>query len=76
MQSALSEDGALLSVEERAAIERHLAALREALSGSDHRSIKQASDALNRATDEFAARRMDVNVRRALSGRSIANLET
>ncbi|HEX5612770.1 MAG TPA: Fe-S protein assembly chaperone HscA [Burkholderiales bacterium] len=75
VQSALAADSALLSAEERSAIEQHLATLRTALSGTDHRAIKQASEALNRATDEFAARRMDANVRRALTGRSIEKLE-
>jgi len=76
VQAALAEDGGLLSAEERAAIEMLLGVLRHTLSGADHRAIKQASDALNRATDEFAARRMNANVRRALAGRSIEKLET
>ena len=42
-----------------------------ALDGTDHRAIKQAIEALNRATEEFAARRMDAGVKRALAGRKI-----
>jgi len=76
VRAALAGDGQMLSPEERTSIEAQLGALRKALSGSDHRAIKQASEALNRATEDFAARRMDANVRRALTGRSIANLET
>jgi len=30
---------------------------------------------LNRATEEFAGRRMDAGVKRALAGRKIANLD-
>jgi len=31
-------------------------------------------EALNRATDEFAARRMDAGIKRALAGRKIGSL--
>jgi molecular chaperone HscA len=75
VRSAIDADGALLEPEERAEIERLLAALRAALAGTDHRAIKHASDALNRATEPFAGRRMDAGVRRALAGKSIASLD-
>jgi len=65
----------LVSEEERAAIERSLAALRAALAGADHRAIKAATDALNRITEPFASRRMDASVQRALTGQKIANLK-
>jgi molecular chaperone HscA len=74
-RAALAADAALLAPEERAGIERAAAALEAVARGNDHRAIKQAADALNRATEEFAARRMDANVRRALAGRNIANLD-
>jgi molecular chaperone HscA len=48
--------------------------LEKRLAASDHRAIKQAADALNRATGEFAARRMDEGIRRALAGRQIGSL--
>jgi molecular chaperone HscA len=75
VRSALAADGALLSDEERAEIERDLAALAKALSGQNHRAIKAATEALNRTTESFAARRMDASVKRALAGQKIANLE-
>jgi molecular chaperone HscA len=59
----------------RAAIEEKAAALEGALAGSDHRALRAGSEALNRATEEFAARRMDAGVRRALAGRRIASLD-
>jgi len=74
-RAALAADGELLSSHERGEIEQAIASLRAVIGGADHRAIKQASDALNRATEEFAARRMDANVRRALAGRNIANLD-
>ena len=74
-RSGLREDGGLISSEEVLAIEEKTKALENLLSSSDPRAIKQASDALNRATEEFAARRMDASVRRALAGKSIASLD-
>jgi molecular chaperone HscA len=75
VRGALAADGALLSAEERAALERQAAALAAIASGSDHRAIRQASEALNRATEDFAARRMDAGVKRALAGKRIAALD-
>src|SRR3954462_8962985 len=73
-RSALDADAALLSAEERAVIEKQMQSLEKVLVGSDHRAIKNSADALNRATEEFAARRMDAGVRRALAGRKIGSL--
>ena len=73
-RSALDADRALLSSEELEVIESAMLALEQRLAGSDHRPIKQASETLGRATDEFAARRMDENIRRALAGRKIGSL--
>jgi molecular chaperone HscA len=74
-RSALAADGALLEPQERAAIEQRMAALESALAGIDHRVLRAGADALNKATEEFAARRMDAGVRRALAGRKIATLD-
>jgi molecular chaperone HscA len=73
-RSALQVDGALLSAGERTAIEQSMKALEQQLSGTDHRLIKQATDALGKVTDPFAARRMDEGIRRALAGRKIGSL--
>jgi molecular chaperone HscA len=73
-RSALQADAALLSSEERMSIDSALAALERLIPGKDHRAIKRATDALNRATADFAARRMDEGVRRALAGRRIGSL--
>jgi molecular chaperone HscA len=74
-RSALLEDGSLLSSEEKKQIEEKIESLEKLLSTSDPRAIKTASDALNRATEEFAARRMDAGVRRALAGKSVESLD-
>ena len=73
-RAALAADERLLSAEEITTIEAAIAALEKRLPGSDHRPIKQAIEALNRATDEFAARRMDAGIKRALAGRKIGSL--
>jgi molecular chaperone HscA len=73
-RSALQADKALLSENELRAIQDAAARLESLLQGADHRAIKQASDALNRATDEFAARRMDQGIKRALAGKKIGSL--
>jgi molecular chaperone HscA len=73
-RAALAVDAGLLSGEEKAAIEAAMQKLEKLLPGTDHRAIKQAVEALNRATDEFAARRMDEGIKRALAGRKIGSL--
>ena len=69
--AALDKDGDLLDAGERSAIDRGLAALEAARSGSDHRAIRSAIESLNHATGDFAARRMDRAVSGALAGRTL-----
>ena len=71
-RAAIAADAALL--EDRKPIDAAVAALEAAMAGSDHRRIKQAVDALNRATEPFAERRMDEGIRRALAGKKIGSL--
>jgi molecular chaperone HscA len=73
-RAALAADSGLLDAQEKATIEAAIASLEKRLTGTDHRPIKQAIEALNRATDEFAARRMDAGIKRALAGRKIGSL--
>lgn len=76
-RAALAEDGdALATPEERQAMTSAMDALEKTLAGDDHRAIKAAIDALNRATEAFAARRMDASIRRALAGQQLAQLKT
>jgi molecular chaperone HscA len=71
-QAALDEDGLrLLSDTERIAIGRAMDTLQVLLNGQDHVAIKRAADSLNRATAQFAARRMDASIQRALTGRRL-----
>jgi molecular chaperone HscA len=74
-RGGLAEDAALLTADELKDIQEKIAILEQMLPGPDPRAIKRASDALNHATEEFAGRRMNASVRRALAGKAIANLD-
>jgi molecular chaperone HscA len=71
VEAALAADGELLDDGERAAIGRSVAVVRSLREGRDHRALRSAVEALNRATETFAARRMDRTVARALTGRRV-----
>ena len=70
-ESALAEDAALLDPDEQAVIVEGMQALRFALEGSDWQAIKQAADALNEVSTEFAGRRMDYSIKAALTGQKV-----
>jgi molecular chaperone HscA len=72
---ALDQDGAaLLDAPERAAIEGLMMQLQNVVAGTDARAIKRATEALNQGTTEFAARRMDLSVKRALTGHKLEDI--
>jgi molecular chaperone HscA len=74
-RAALEQDGAdLLNDEERAAIETRIGELEQRMKGDDHLAIKRAVESLNEATSEFAARRMDASVKKALRGHKLDEL--
>ena len=75
-QAALDEDAALLSDEERVAVDALMAKTREIVAQSqtgaaDHQAVKAAVEALAHGTEEFASRRMDRSVRSALAGKAL-----
>ena len=70
-QSALDDAADLLSILERAHIDAAVAKLQSVMTGDDRRAIDGAMQALGAATNEFAARRMNQSVKRALAGRNI-----
>ncbi len=73
-EAALNADGDLLAAPERAAIDNAVAALRTAIAAQTTVQINAATTKLNDVTADFAARRMDRNIRRALSGQNISDL--
>ncbi|MFZ3042037.1 MAG: Fe-S protein assembly chaperone HscA [Thiobacillus sp.] len=70
-RAAMMEDAALLDEAETTAIEASIAALESLMAGTDHKAIKRGIEVLNAATTEFAQRRMDQNVRRAMAGQKL-----
>ena len=69
--SALQDSADLLSAPERAHIDASMTKLQTVMIGDDRRAIDQAMQALSAATNEFAARRMNQSVQRALAGRKV-----
>lgn len=74
LSSALAADGALLSDSERRALDDAMEALRIARNGTDTDAIEKAIEAVDKASDDFAARRMDESIRKALSGSKVDEL--
>ena len=71
LTGALAEDSALLSESELSNIKQAVAALEQAAAGDVAGDIEAAIKVLDAQTQEFAARRMDASVRRALAGHSV-----
>ena len=71
VESAIAADAELLEADERANIDAALQALRDKREGTDPRQIKQAIEALNKASTDFAARRMDVSIQSAMTGHKV-----
>ncbi|AGB83592.1 MULTISPECIES: Fe-S protein assembly chaperone HscA [Serratia] len=71
LQGALASDAALLEAQERQAIDAAVAALQQAVQGDKPAAIEAAIKTLDATTQDFAARRMDASIRRALAGHSV-----
>ncbi|WP_318456433.1 Fe-S protein assembly chaperone HscA [Photobacterium leiognathi] len=70
--TALAADGdTLLSAEERAELEAVMMELVQLRQGTDTRAIEAGIKKTDKASQEFASRRMDQSIRRALAGQSI-----
>jgi molecular chaperone HscA len=70
-QAALGVDGELLDEAERQNIEALIVKLAAVTNGDSVDAIEAATKELAAATDEFAARRMNKSIRRALAGRRL-----
>lgn len=71
LQGALAADADLLTDNEKAAIAEASEHLRQAAQGTAASAIETAIKILDQQTQEFAARRMDASIRRALAGHSV-----
>ena len=73
-QSALEADGAILSAKERAHIDALVQSLRVQRDASDAATVEAATKALAAGTEQFAAQRMNLGIRRALAGKNVQTL--
>ncbi|MEM1113917.1 MAG: Fe-S protein assembly chaperone HscA [Pseudomonadota bacterium] len=75
LAAALEADGdALLTPAERAALSQKMIDLDDLMHETNGQALKEATERLGRASEEFAARRMDQSIQQALSGISIDQL--
>jgi molecular chaperone HscA len=71
-QSALGADGHLLTQEERAHVDALMVSLRAiAENSTEAETIEAATEALAKGTEEFAARRMNNSIQKALAGKNV-----
>jgi molecular chaperone HscA len=76
LEAAIAADAStLLSQEECLALHQLMDELREVLTGDDIAPIRQLTEKLGRASETFAARRMDRSIRDALAGVSLDDLD-
>ncbi len=75
LRAAMAQDGELLSVDEREALEQAVAKLETTVADGNYRRIESGVEELAKASDFFASRRMDQSISRALSGHSIEELD-
>ena len=68
---ALEADGSLLTEDERDGLESAMDKMRTVVAGGQTEAIRLETKALSEASDEFAARRMNREIRRALQGQSV-----
>jgi molecular chaperone HscA len=74
IDSALrSSDDSWLNGDERTLLEAAMEDLRNAMQQEDAAAIRTAAEELNRLSTPLAARRMDESIRRALTGRALAD---
>ena len=74
VKALATPDAAGLSAEEREKIEASIAALKEAVAGTDYKAARKRIDELNHATEHLAELLMNAAVSTALRGRKIAEV--
>ena len=76
LEAALAADGdALLTAQECSGLHGQMSELRDTVSGADAAALKARTEALGRASEVFATRRMDRSIRQALAGVSLDSLD-
>ena len=74
VNAALELDGDLLEAEELQQIQQDIADLQGRLNDGNAEDIRAAVAKLSHSTDNFAAKRMNRNIQRALTGQSVDNI--
>ena len=74
VEQALAQSATLLQDEEKRDIEIALAELKSLQSEEDAEALKIGLERLNQATESFAARRMDYQIQKALTGRTLSQI--
>ncbi|HHX2513258.1 TPA: Fe-S protein assembly chaperone HscA [Neisseria subflava] len=74
VNAALELDSDLLDAEELAQIQQDIADLQGRLKDGNAEDIRSAVAKLSHSTDNFAAKRMNRNIQRALTGQSVDNI--
>ena len=75
IHAALQEDAHLLGEAERKRVDDAIEKLKAVVEGDDKAAIDSAVHQLSHTTEEFAARRMDQSVKRALAGKKLEELD-
>jgi molecular chaperone HscA len=76
LRAALAQDGDLLDRDEVQTLEREMARLEQVLQQTDVDAIRECTEKLGRASETFAARRMDRSIQSALRGISVGQLDS
>ena len=71
VEAAIAADGEMLKAGEREAIDSAVKILHDVRDGDDPRKIKHAIEELNKASTDFAARRMDASIQTAMAGHKV-----
>ena len=76
LQAAMTADGDLLSADETAALQSDMKDLETVMAANQPDDIREATEILGKASEVFAARRMDRSIQKALQGVSLSELES
>ncbi len=75
INAALEQDGDLLNTQEKQQIIAQIGALQTNIHAGAGDAIRDATETLNTATEDFAAKRMDASVSRALAGKNLDEID-
>jgi molecular chaperone HscA len=75
IEAALAEDKDLLEADELEMILRKVEALKELLANTkDAQLLRRSVESLSKSTDDFAARRMNQSIKKALAGKKVEDI--